>query len=202
LSEWKKQEDTIRKECQERARLGALQRCRVTGAGTKAKYQQLEVAVLNWMDEQEAAGIESKPGVLWTQVEIEAQVAGIDPKVYLQENWRRAFKRHHNVRFVKVKRVSSLTVEERINLTMSRLAGSLFENFCLLGYVYTKHTSDIKLFTIPEYKYEKKDEVVQQFEADEREAAQPATLVSALQLPEASRKPKQLCISSLFQAKS
>ena len=85
---------------------------------------------------------------------------------------------------------------------MSRLVGSLYEKFCLLGYVYTKHTRDIKLFTIPEYKYEKKDEVVQQFEADVKEAAQPAKVVSALQLPEASRKPKQLCISTFFQAKS
>ena len=112
--------------------MGALQRCRVTGAGTKATYQQLEVAVLKWMDEQEAAGIELKPSVLWTQVEMEARVAGIDPKVHLQENWRRAFKRRHNIRFVKVKHVSSLTVEERINLvnnfiTFIRLSGHFWK---------------------------------------------------------------------------
>ena len=41
LSEWKGQEDTIRKECQKRAQLGALKRCRLTGAGTKASFQQL-----------------------------------------------------------------------------------------------------------------------------------------------------------------
>ena len=44
--------------------------------------------------------------------------------------------------------------------------------------------------------------VVQQSEAAVKEAAQPAKVVSALQLSEASRELKQLCISTFFQAKS
>ena len=59
---------------------------------------------------------------------------------------------------------------------MSRLVGSLYERFCPLGHVYTKHTRDIKLFTIPDYNYQKKDDVVQQLEAAVKEAAQPANL--------------------------
>jgi len=60
---------------------------------------------------------------------------------------------------------------------------------------------DIKLFTLPNYKYEKRDEAVQQFKADVTDAARPAKQDSALQVPVASRKPKQLCISTFFQAK-
>ena len=65
----------------------------------------------------------------------------------------------------------------------------------------TKDTRDFKLFTIPGCKYEKKNEVAQWFEADMKEAAKLAALpVAALQLPAASRRPKQLPISVFFQA--
>ena len=47
----------------------------------------------------------------------------------------------------------TLLVAEAHEQTMSRIASSLYEKFCLLGYIYTMHTATIKLFTTHDYKY-------------------------------------------------
>ena len=93
----------------------------------------------------------------------------------------------------------TLLVAEAHEQTMSRIASSLYGKFCLRGYIYAMHTATIKLFTIPDYKYEKKDEVVQQVQADIKDAAKPAQpAATAVRLPAAPGKPKQLPISRFF----
>ena len=109
LNEWTAKEGEIHGECVRRAQARALQRCRMGGACRKALFQQLEVAVIAWLDEQLAKNLKPHPNVLWTKAETIAANMGVDTKKHLKRNWRRHFKRRNNIYFRKAKCVCLLS---------------------------------------------------------------------------------------------
>ena len=109
LNEWAAKETEIRGECLKRADSSALHHCGMGGAGKKALFQQLEAAVVAWLDEQFQKNLKPHPNVLWGQVQTIATDMGIDTQKHLKANWRRRFKQRHNIYFRQAKLVCLLT---------------------------------------------------------------------------------------------
>ena len=83
---------------------------------------------------------------------------------------------HGNIRKLSAgaKRIAvSLLVAEAHELTMKALEPTIFQTFVQFGYIHTEHTRLMKLFTMPsDYKYAKKDDVIQTLQATVLAAAQ------------------------------
>ena len=54
----------------------------MTGAGRKAIYQQLEVAVVAWLDTQLENGLKTHPTVFWDKVSHELTMQALEPTTF------------------------------------------------------------------------------------------------------------------------
>ena len=116
-------------------------------------------------------------------------------------NYRKVYAQtaHGNIRKLSAgaKRIAvSLLVAEAHEITMKALEPTIFQKFVQFGYIHTEHTRLMKLFTMPsDYKYAKKDDVIQTLQATVLAAAKPP----AAPEPVAQPKKKQLSIASFFR---